>query len=56
MNYKMLPKIDPSDPQTYARIDNDGIIRLSCTAEYPEFKEWVEEGNVPLPEDGQDAD
>lgn len=31
----------------YARIDDDGLCRLTCTAEYPEFKEWLAEGNTP---------
>jgi len=40
------------DGQTiYARIDDDGKCRLTCTAEYPEFIEWVEAGNEPEPAD-----
>ena len=35
----------------YARIDDDGKCRLTCTEDYPEFKAWVEEGNTPLPAD-----
>jgi hypothetical protein len=35
----------------YARIDDDGKCRLTCTEDYPEFKEWVAEGGVP-----EDAD
>ena len=35
----------------YARIDDDGLCRLTCTADYPEFKAWVEMGNEPLPAD-----
>jgi len=31
----------------YARIDDDGKCRLTCTADYPEFKEWLDEGNTP---------
>lgn len=37
----------------YARIDDDGKCRLTCTAEYPEFQAWVAEGNQPLPADPQ---
>jgi len=35
----------------YARIDDDGKCRLTCTADYPEFQKWLEEGNTPLPAD-----
>jgi hypothetical protein len=42
------------DGQTiYARIDDDGKCRLTCTAEYPEFVAWLAEGNEPLPADAQ---
>ena len=37
--------------QIYARIDDDGKCRLTCTEEYPEFKAWLEAGNIPLPAD-----
>lgn len=33
----------------YARIDDDGLCRLTCTEDYPEFKAWIELGNTPLP-------
>jgi hypothetical protein len=51
MNFKKLPKLDPSDNQIYARIDDDDVIRVTCTADYPEFQEWLAEGNEPLPAD-----
>jgi hypothetical protein len=35
----------------YARIDNDGICRLTCTEDCPEFKTWLELGNTPEPAD-----
>jgi hypothetical protein len=35
----------------YARVDDDGKCRLTCTADYPEFQKWLEEGNVPEPAD-----
>jgi hypothetical protein len=31
----------------YARIDEDGLCRITCTEDNPEFKAWVEEGNTP---------
>jgi hypothetical protein len=48
MIYKMLPKID-NEQQIYACIDDDGLCRLTCTENYPEFQEWVKQGNTPLP-------
>ena len=47
MIYKMLPIQD--DAQIYARIDDDGLCRVTCTEDNPEFKSWLEEGNTPLP-------
>ena len=49
MIYKMLPKLNPDDQQIYARIDDDGLCRLTCTEDYTEFKVWVEAGNTPEP-------
>jgi len=37
----------------YARIDDDGKCRLTCTEEYPEFKAWLAEGNQPLPAESE---
>jgi len=51
MTYKILQKTNSGSPQIYARIDDDGISRLSCSEEYPEFKQWLAEGNTPLPAD-----
>jgi len=50
MIYKMLPLVN-GEQQIYARIDDDGKCRLTCTEDYPEFKAWLAEGNQPLPPD-----
>ena len=50
MIFKCLPLAE-DETQIYARVDEDGLIRLTCTAEYPEFKAWIAEGNTPLPAD-----
>jgi hypothetical protein len=50
----MIYKIHSTDINgntIYARIDEDGLIRLTCSAEYPEFQDWIAEGNEPLPAD-----
>lgn len=50
----MIYKIHSTDINgntIYARVDEDGLIRLTCSAEYPEFQDWIAEGNEPLPAD-----
>tara|TARA_R110000822_G_scaffold48496_3_gene127718 strand:- start:635 stop:781 length:147 start_codon:yes stop_codon:yes gene_type:complete len=46
MIFKMLPLVE-GQKQIYARIDDDGKCRLTCTEDYLEFKEWIAEGNTP---------
>jgi hypothetical protein len=48
MIYKMLPKLD-GEKQIFARIDDDGKCRVTCSEDNPEFKAWVAEGNTPEP-------
>lgn len=50
MIFKILHTNDAGQT-IYARIDDDGLCRLTCTEDYPEFKAWVELGNTPLPAD-----
>ena len=50
MIFKMLPLVN-GEQQIYARIDDDGKCRLTCTADYPEFKAWLALGNTPEPAD-----
>lgn len=45
MIYKLLTTEDGI--KIYARIDEDGKCRVTCTEDNPEFKAWVEEGNLP---------
>jgi hypothetical protein len=35
----------------YAKVDDDGISRSSCSEHNPEFQAWLAEGNEPLPAD-----
>ena len=48
MIYKLLPKQE-GESQIIARIDDDGLCRLTCTEQHPEYVEWLAEGNEPLP-------
>lgn len=50
MNYKTL-NIEGEERQIYGRVDDDGVIRVTCTADHPPFQEWLAEGNEPLPAD-----
>jgi hypothetical protein len=50
MIYKII-SVTEGEPQIYARIDDDGKCRLTCTEDHPEFKAWLAEGNEPLPAD-----
>jgi hypothetical protein len=50
MIYKIL-HTNEDGKTIYARIDDDGLCRLTCTEDYPEFKEWIEAGNEPEPAD-----
>jgi hypothetical protein len=52
MIYKMLPKIE-GEQQIYARIDDDGLCRVTCTEQNPEYLKWVSEGNEPLPAENE---
>tara|TARA_B100002019_G_C21234761_1_gene582114 strand:+ start:1091 stop:1252 length:162 start_codon:yes stop_codon:yes gene_type:complete len=53
MNYKELPKLTDNRPQIYARVDDDGVIRLTCTADHPPLQEWIAEGNTPAPAESE---
>jgi len=52
MIYKMLPKVMPDDQQVFARIDDDGLCRLTCVAEHPQFKVDLSEGVTLLDAEG----
>jgi hypothetical protein len=61
MIYKMLPSRE-GESQIFARIDDDGLCRLTCSAEYPQLKADLvagaelqdADGNVMSPEAAQD--
>jgi hypothetical protein len=50
MIYKIL-HTNENGQTIYARIDDDGLCRLTCTEDYPEFQAWIEAGNQPEPAD-----
>ena len=50
MIYKLLP-LNADGIQIIARIDDDGLCRLTCTEQHPAYLEWLAEGNTPEPAD-----
>ena len=48
MIYKLLTA-NEDDVKIYARIDDDGLCRLTCTENDQAYLAWVEAGGVPLP-------
>jgi hypothetical protein len=52
MIYKLLHK-NTEGVQIIARIDEDGLCRVTCTEQNPEYLKWVAAGNEPLPADGE---
>lgn len=45
MKYKFISDL------VVARIDDDGLSRMSCSVEHPEYLAWLAEGNTPDPAD-----
>ena len=54
MIYKLL-RTTEDGVKIFARIDEDGRCRLTCTEDNPDFQAWVAEGNTPLPADDTGA-
>lgn len=55
MIYKMLPKQE-NKPQIFARIDDDGVCRVTCVAENHEFQEYLKNGGELQDADGNVID
>ena len=51
MIYKMLPKQE-NKQQVFARIDDDGLCRITCTEENPEFQTYLKNGGELQDADG----
>jgi hypothetical protein len=40
MRYELL-SVNDAGQKIYARIDEDGLCRVTCTEENPEYQEWL---------------
>ena len=47
MKYIKLEK-NSSDQQIYARIDDDGLCRVTCIEENPEYQDWLAAQTAPI--------
>ena len=45
MKYELLTETD-SGVKIYARIDDDGLCRVTCTEENPEYQAWLKKDNI----------
>ena len=52
MIYKKLTKLISEDVQIYAKIDDDGKCRLTCTEDNEEFIKWIEDGGTVIDNGG----
>jgi hypothetical protein len=52
MIYKKLTKLISEDVQIYAKIDDDGKCRLTCTEDNEEFIQWKEDGGTVIDNGG----
>jgi hypothetical protein len=48
MIYQLL-RINDDGVKIYARIDEDGLCRVTCTEDNPDYLAWVAQGNTPEP-------
>ena len=45
MSWIRVDKIVSDEKQIYARVDEDGLIRLSCTEDSSEYQAYLKENN-----------
>jgi len=48
--------MSPFGEQIYGRIDDDNLMRVTCSADHPEFVAWLAEGHTPEPWEAPVAD
>lgn len=47
MKWVILGDLPLGGGKLYGRIDDDGLMRVTCVEEHPEFQAWLAEGNTP---------
>ena len=53
MNYRVYMDKSEYDQNVYARVDDDGLIRVTCIDKNPEFQQWLTDNIDNLPDDIQ---
>jgi hypothetical protein len=49
MKYIKIDKISPDEIQIFGRIDEDGLMRVSCTEDNPDYQAWLNPAEQSTP-------
>lgn len=49
MKWVQLVQVNDDASEIFGRIDDDGLMRVTCIREHDELQEWLAAGNQPEP-------